>query len=283
MQTTAVPPPRLRPFGGLRVPSAATPVAPAQSRQVHAAAGGAAMRRNFGGVPTPPTSLTCPAEGPRVADPLPLSDGWVLVDPETTRPKKASPEAWSHVFPPDADHIHGLAGQFFLAGHEPDECVRLAIEELERETWQKEPFAARLAALRPVFPDGWDHARRLPSDQMAAALASVLPTARAAWREILSDADPSRAAFRHRRWHARPGCCLLCGRAASPGDPAFQGDQIHQACVRSMPRLGPAYAALVLEECERLASAAAAAPALPAPTADPDDPSTWAEPTAEAA
>jgi hypothetical protein len=185
-----------------------------------------------------------------------------------------SEEAWAKVFPADYGRARRLAGRFFALGQEPDQAVDSALDEMARENITREPTASRLAVLRPLFPQGWDEDRRLPSPALDAALRGVDDTARAGWSGILASEFPERAWFLVRRWHAASGCCLVCGGALHPDDDRSKdwGDGLHKACRPLMATIGPAYGRLVTDAARaRAAMAASMAAARVAAEAEPDD------------
>jgi len=244
------------------------------------------LRRSpFRAAPRPPAEARgpggCAALPPPVRQPLPrvaaggqaedpvVPEGFVRID-GTMRPAKVSGETWARVFPADYARVRRLAGRYFVEGRKPDEAVDMALGDIERESWAREPLAGFLAVLRPLFPDGWDDERDLPAPELAAAARAVWPTAEAHWRTILSDRDPGRAWFPVRRWLAPPGCCLVCGGPLGEADAwSGRGDGLHRGCKPVMAAIGPAYG--------RLVAAAAAEtrdsqpPPFPPHAAPPDD------------
>jgi hypothetical protein len=233
-----------------------------QSIQTPAASGAAGARE----------ADDAPAPAPAEADPLAL-EGFVAGGDD--RPGQVSRDLWDSVFPPDRPEVARLAGLFFVYGHRPDEAVRMAIDEMERETWRGDPA---MEELLPLFPGGWDEARRLPAPHAAAAARGVYDTAYRRWRDVLAEEVKKGAAFTRRTWHAPVGRCLVCGKAA-PGAETYQGDAIHPGCKSLMARIGPVFEKLVLEVAKEIAEDQPPpwAPPEADPSVDPDDPATWGD------
>jgi hypothetical protein len=187
----------------------------------------------------------------------PLTEGLFERIDGKQRPARVSREAWSEVFPPDYEAVRLGAGLYFLKGADADTAVRLAARDVERRAWSSGHIADVINALADAFPPSGPGG--LPALPLLSAALSVQQTAIAAWKQILGAADPPRAAFLHRRWHAPQGCCLVCGGAAFPGAEAdfYQNDLIHRRCTGRMRLIGPSWGGLVVAACERECEAAA--------------------------
>lgn len=179
------------------------------------------------------------------------------------RPAQVSAAVWDAVFPPDRAQVLTAAGRLFLAGHDPNDAVRTAVQRLDQQRWTTGGAARRLAALAPLL---CDDAPLPPPPHLAAACDAVAWTARRSGAAILASQNPARAVFLCRAWRAPPGLCLVCGKPAGDavrlwGRMAEQpgGDAIHTAgCQDKMRQIGPLFAALVIEEIQRLRAAAPA-------------------------
>lgn len=190
-------------------------------------------------------------------------------------PAQVSEDVWGAVFPPDRTQVLTWAGRLFLAGHPPNEAVRLATERLTVEWCKTGRMAHWIASLGPLLPSRSQG--RFPAPNVMAACEAIAWTARWFKGAILASAHQNRTIFLRRTWRAAPGHCLVCGRAAGPTDstlwPTMEdyqgGDAIHTGdCQQRMLKIGPVFGELVLAEVTRLA--ADTEPVAPERIGDPD-------------
>jgi hypothetical protein len=218
------------------------------------------MRGRLGSVSRPvqviKPSVSEKQEDSVLVDPFALP-GFIRLDVVSDKPKRVSEAVWDAVFPADREFVRLRAGRYFRMNMNPDDAVRAACDDLEREFWEKEPQASMLVVLTSVMPSPRDTIRRLPSVWTSDAVFGVMNTAMVSRSIILADADQERSVFRNRRWHARTGKCLICGQPVASDDQTFLAtdgvqDAIHKTCLPLMPRIGPVFGKLVIETIKSL-------------------------------
>lgn len=212
-----------------------------------------ARPRSFGGFSRISRVLKPVADAVSVVSPMVDSfqpDGFSRFE-GPPKPGKVSADAWQSIFPPDRQRVLTLAGRRFIAGHDPDEAVRAAAEDVVAEYWATGDVASRLAVMARVMPDS---AGRIPPAHVATACEAVRKTALLGWREILAYDTPARGAWWFRRWPVAPGTCLACGHAAVLSDKRYksatngEGDAIHAGCQGRLADIGRTFGELVVTE-----------------------------------